>query len=378
MKAYIVHLFTVCGGGERVSLEIASVLHSLGFDVVFVTNTVSGLRKCAELFNLPCEYEVEEVSSLTERILGLTGRFVRYRRLVLILKALEVTSDRKPGDLLVDTASNGSFNVDIAYIHYPVLLGTVQSGAIYWKLYNWLVARKATLSAGKPRLALANSHWTARLVKELYGIEAEVIHPPVDAEYYEYDGRPKEKVIVTISRFTPEKNLHLLPRIALKLPDYDWYLVGTTGSTRSEKTVSNRVLKRVLREVEKWRARNFHVFTDLSRRNLRELLQRANFYIHPPFPEHFGIAVVEAMAAGAIPIVYRDGGAWTDLVSRVSPELGYAEIEEVPSKVRSLESSNKLEEMRKTAVVYSREFSPKAFREKLSKIITDYLEKSRR
>lgn len=329
-KAYIIHLLTVCGGGERVCLEIASVLHSVDFEVVFVTNSGFGLRRCAELFNLPCNYSAIEVSSLLERLLSVTGRFIRYRRLLLVLKALEEILGCGVDGLIIDTSSNGAFGVDIAYIYYPVVLGTAGSQAIHWRIYNWLVARKALRFMGKPKLALANNSWTAKLVRDIYGIEAIVLHPPVDVEYFTYNGRSKEKLVVTISRLTPEKNLHFIPRVASKLPNHEWYLVGTTGSTRAEKRVSNRVLGRILSEKRKWGAENLHILTDLPRKELRELLMRASFYVHPPFSEHFGIAVVEAMASGALPIVYKDGGAWTDVVSALSSSLGYSDVSEIP------------------------------------------------
>ncbi|MEM1843962.1 MAG: hypothetical protein QXD75_05500, partial [Desulfurococcaceae archaeon] len=71
MKAYIVHLFTVCGGGERVSLEIASVLREKGFRVTYVTNSEDSMKKCAKLLQLPGDYEVVEVKSMFEKALAL-------------------------------------------------------------------------------------------------------------------------------------------------------------------------------------------------------------------------------------------------------------------------------------------------------------------
>jgi glycosyltransferase involved in cell wall biosynthesis len=62
--------------------------------------------------------------------------------------------------------------------------------------------------------------------------------------------------------------------------------------------------------------RNFHLETDVSRRII-ELMSQASIYLHPPFAEHFGIAIAEAAAAGLVPVVYRDGGGWTDIASRV-------------------------------------------------------------
>ncbi len=372
MKAYIVHLFTACGGGERVSLEIASVLREKGFRVTYVTNSKDSMKMCAELLQLPGDYEVVEVKSMFERALALTGRFVRYRRLMLLTKAYEKLASMGVDGLTVDTITNTAFNVDISYIHYPAVLSTVKSNMLHWRLYNWLVARKIRGITGNPKLVLTNSSWTAELIKETYGLNAEVLHPPVDVDYYIYDGRVKEKIIVTVSRLTPEKNLHLLPRIASKLPDYEWYLVGSTGEAKLERYFSSRLLGVIENERKKNRASNFHVLTDTPRRELRELLRRAMFYVHPLFPEHFGIAVVEAMSAGAVPIVYRDGGAWVDVVSDISYELGYTELDEVPAIIRKLESDHsKMTALREEAIKKSLEFRREVFQEKFLRVIKE-------
>ena len=37
-----------------------------------------------------------------------------------------------------------------------------------------------------------------------------------------------------------------------------------------------------------------------------------------------------------MPVVYRDGGGWTDIASRIDEELGYTSVEEAAHIVRSL------------------------------------------
>lgn len=367
MKAYLIHLFTVCGGGERVSLEMARVLRDHGFNITYITNTKEGLHRCSEILGLPSNYDVVELTSFTEKAVSITGRFVRLRRLLLVRRAFNYLRGVDDG-LIVDTASNMPSRADISYIHYPAVLSTFDSRGMTWSIYNWVVRWITRDIMGKPRLLLANSTWTARLIRDLFGLESRVLHPPVDVEFYRYDGRKKEKIIVTISRLTPEKNLHELPKIASMLSDYEWFLVGTAGSGM-EKRVSRRVISRIRSEVVKSNTRNFHLLIDLPRRELRDLLQRAMFYVHPRFKEHFGIAIVEAMSAGVIPIVYRDGGAWYDIASLIGEDLGYLSIEDIPRIVRRLEESGIQDDYSKRAVQQAELYSTRVFRERFS----DYL-----
>jgi glycosyltransferase involved in cell wall biosynthesis len=111
---------------------------------------------------------------------------------------------------------------------------------------------------------------------------------------------------------------------------------------------------------------------NVPRDELRKLLSRAKYYLHPPFPEHFGISVVEAMAAGCIPIVYRDGGVWYDIVSRVSDILGYGDINEVPNIIKSLDNNKDLYiTLRSKGIEISKEFNYENFKKNLSKWV-DY------
>ena len=75
-------------------------------------------------------------------------------------------------------------------------------------------------------------------------------------------------------------------------------------------------------------------------------MSQASIYLHPPHAEHFGIAIAEAAAAGLVPVVYKDGGGWTDIASRVDQGLGYTSVDEAAHIIRSLlDDSVRLKEL---------------------------------
>ncbi|MEM1868438.1 MAG: glycosyltransferase [Thermosphaera sp.] len=373
MKAYILHLFSVAGGGERVSLEIARLLKNKGFKVVYLTNSSEALKTVANLLGLPSNYEVVEVNSLLEKLLARTGRFVRLRRLFLMERGFSNLSSTKGEALIVDTSTNYPLNVDVSYIHYPLTLPTTESSSLYFKLYDQVIRALTRGFKGRPKLIVTNSTWTASILKKVFNLEASVIHPPVDVDYFSYDGRKKEKTIITVSRLTPEKNLHLLPELASKLNDYEWYLVGSLGTVKSELDVSMRVYRRVKQEIERHRVKNFHVLLNLPRRELRELLLNSKFYVHPMFPEHFGISIAEAISAGCIPIVYKNGGSWTDIVMPISHGLGYEMVNDVVRIIRSLEENPaNMNRLLTRAVEHSRKFRAEVFRERFIEELAKY------
>ncbi|MEM4888108.1 MAG: glycosyltransferase [Thermosphaera sp.] len=373
MKAYILHLFSVAGGGERVSLEIARLLKNKGFKVVYLTNSSEALKTVANLLGLPSNYEVVEVNSLLEKLLARTGRFVRLRRLFLMERGFSNLSSTKGEALIVDTSTNYPLNVDVSYIHYPLTLPTTESSSLYFKLYDQVIRALTRGFKGRPKLIVTNSTWTASILKKVFNLEASVIHPPVDVDYFSYDGRKKEKTIITVSRLTPEKNLHLLPELASKLNDYEWYLVGSLGTVKSELDVSMRVYRKVKQEIERHRVKNFHVLLNLPRRELRELLLNSKFYVHPMFPEHFGISIAEAISAGCIPVVYKNGGSWTDIVMPISHGLGYEMVNDVVRIIRSLEENPaNMNRLLTRAVEHSRKFRAEVFRERFIEELAKY------
>jgi glycosyltransferase involved in cell wall biosynthesis len=167
----------------------------------------------------------------------------------------------------------------------------------------------------------------------------------------------REKLVVTISRFNAEKRLDRIVDVAARLRDYTFVLIGSTYE------YSSAVLHEIERKAREYRLDNVFVKTDLPRPKVLGYLRDARFYLHPPFPEHFGIAIVEAMAAGLVPIVYRDGGAWTDIVRYIDRRLGYSRVEEVPKIIKHLDADSDLYgELRSRSIRVSKMFSYENFK----------------
>jgi len=158
------------------------------------------------------------------------------------------------------------------------------------------------------------SDFCAKWIKRYWGRDAEVVYPAVHTE----DLKPLEKTksIVSIGRFfdVPGGNnknhlwlIRAFKRLTDYLPDPDEWELHLVGSIQHTK-----YLDKVKAEAD-WRV---HFHHDIDRQELRELLGHASYYWHgagykstaPSGKEHFGIVAVEAMAAGAIPIVHNSGG----------------------------------------------------------------------
>jgi len=189
-----------------------------------------------------------------------------------------------------------------------------------------------------------------------------VVHPPVNIEEFSSIGGDRGKVVLTVSRIGWGKRVAEIPEIARLVPEAEFYLIGATN-------VESGPVMKVLRE----RARglsNFHLETDVPRRRILELMSQASIYLHPPFAEHFGIAIAEAAAAGLVPVVYRDGGGWTDIASRVDQGLGYTGVEDAARIVRSLlNDAGRLKALSAKAREVAKGFSYEAFRARVNEVV---------
>ena len=370
LKIAVVHtFFDEAGGGERLALEMVRALRELGNRTDLYTSHVDERAwgvLTSGLEDPPRPIQLGE--PLLSRALRRTGRFVRLRRLYTITHlAGRVKRVTKDYDLVIETQTNVPVSwTDASYIHFPAIMDYLaaqgRAGGLR-RLYDWLVERevKGLVDASKP--IMTNSTWTAKLVREAYGNpKIYVVHPPVNVnELLQLRGE-REKIVLTVSRLTPEKNLHFIPRIAKAVPEAKFYLVGAYGPSSLEAMFA---IKQEVKGV-----RNFYLEVDVPRKRILELMSRASVYLHPPFAEHFGIAIAEAAAAGLVPVVYRDGGGWTDIVSRIDKGLGYTSVEEAAHIVRSLlNDPGRLKELLVRAREVAEDFSYERFKERVGEVI---------
>ncbi len=370
--AVVHYSFRVAGGAEKLAGSLVKALRESGFDAELVTSKLdSRVYALLGLPELPCRVIPEPLTvrmadSVHKRVrrFGKFMSYFTYRHLCSILESEEL----KGFDLVVETQLNHPLPVDASYIHYPVVLQRPSSTSLLRRFYDGVMERLWSRMRGTPKLILTNSTWTASKIEQTYpGLaEVRVLHPPVDYEFFAAASREdREKLIITVSRLIPSKRVDAILRVAAQLPEYKFALVGSTLGASNEKYVKYLAST----------ASNVEVMPNASRELVRELLGKARFYLHPPYPEHFGIAVAEAAAAGAVPIVLRDGGAWTDIVSKIDRRLGYEDIGEVPRIVRNLEKSPDLEELRERSMRVASTFKYEVFRSNVREVFGELLRK---
>ncbi|KAG6395394.1 hypothetical protein SASPL_146039 [Salvia splendens] len=194
-----------------------------------------------------------------------------------------------------------------------------QCKVIYYKLFSLMYG----IVGSHAHLTMVNSSWTQSHIQKLWGIPDRIkrVYPPCDTSGLQMLAleRSMEPIkIISVAQFRPEK-AHLLQleayAAAVKILDSDLprprlQFVGSCRNEADEKRLQH--LKDRTKELELDSDVEFHKNVTYS--ELVSLLGGAAVGIHSMVDEHFGISVVEYMAAGAIPIAHNSAGPKMDIV----------------------------------------------------------------
>ncbi len=361
------------GGGERVSLTLLLGLLEAGVDARLLTGPSFDAEAVSRILGIEVPRDRVEILDLGRGLLDLAA--ARFRLGVYargLSQALRVSgfleSLLSEREIIVETRLGLPLPADVVYMHYPTAAWRPRGRGPLWLAYRGLVRileRRLGLPWGRgPGVLVTNSRWTAALIYSVHRRLARIVYPPVDLEWVPLT-RGSERLALTVSRFVPSKEVHRLLEARLDSVGYRLHLVGG-----AHKPVERAYLARVEAMARSLAWVSIH--PNAPRQVLVDLLSRARYYVHPPFPEHFGIAVAEAMAAGLVPIVYCDGGAWTDLVKPSGAGACYRDPREIPGLIERLEPLWDEQSERARRYIRSRtDLTPRGFTERMLTIIKE-------
>ena len=137
---------------------------------------------------------------------------------------------------------------------------------------------------------IANSNFTSKRIKKYWGLESDVINPPVDTKRFKYKN-PREEYYMSVNRLVPNKRIDLLIKAFNKL-NLPLIIIGDGPERLKLENMSNKNIK-FLRKI--------------SDKEVENYMSRCRAFVYAGI-EDFGIAPVEAMASGAPVIAFGKGG----------------------------------------------------------------------
>jgi len=280
MKAAIFNPYLdTLGGGERYTLTFARVLVGAGYSV-------------------DLEWKDEGIKKTLEQRFGMN------------FDGINIIPDIKKGDGydLCFWVSDGSIPIMHArrnILHFQVPFHGVKGKSLMNKMKLIRINK-----------IVCNSEFTKNIIDKEFGVDSVVLYPPVDTKSFK--SKRKENIILYVGRFSKilqGKGQETLVSAFKDLFDkgfQEWKLVLAGGT---EVGAGNFVeeLKELAEKypVEIIESPDFITLKNLYG-NAKIFWSASGFGQNenetPEKMEHFGITVVEAMSAGAIPIIFNGGG----------------------------------------------------------------------
>jgi alpha-1,2-mannosyltransferase len=188
---------------------------------------------------------------------------------------------------------------------------------IYYVIFAFLYGLVGSLA----NLVMVNSSWTKNHIQYLWKLSGQVhvVFPPVDTKSLKLlPLADRENMIMSIGQFRPEKDhtlqllsfAKLLENDKMRNLDVKLVLVGSCRGEDDRQLVDQ--LQKLARELNIQDNVEFVLNQPYS--VLKDYLSRASIGIHTMWNEHFGIGVVEMMAAGLVTIAHDSGGPESDII----------------------------------------------------------------
>lgn len=299
-SAVVQDWFFTPGGSERCAVEFAHLL--------------PGATVHTSFFDPAYESVIDPARVQTWPLQRLFGPTQRYRVLLPLYPLWFSSLDLRDRELVLTDSSafayavrTGGQTLHVSYVHTPMryawdldgyLAGSSMGSAAKRAakvLRPWLQRWDLAMSR-RPDVVVANSTAIRERIHRIWGRDSEVIHPPVETSEIALSHRDDGFLLVA-ARLIAYRRIDLAIEAANRL-QRDLVVVGRGPEEARLRAMAGPTVR----------------FAGVvGRAELVDLFQRCHAYVVPG-EEDFGIAPVEAMAAGKPVVAFRAGGAMDTVV----------------------------------------------------------------
>ena len=377
------------GGGERYCLTVAEILLKHNWQVdLFWSGDQDLLTRAQERFSLKLDdlHLVPDVFQIKAQKIDILENRQQIKTLVSQGRLSSPNLVKK----LKKFVKNYHISRDYDLFFYlsdgsvPFLFGKNNLFHIQVPFNLPLSTSQKTLNSLKFKIGkikiICNSRFTQKFTKILFSRPSTILYPPVDVDKFKPD-TDKKNYILSVGRFdnilnAKKQDILISAFRLLCQQNPKWQLILAGGSTQS---LEKNLYLQHLRHISKDLPVKFIVNPPFSQ--LQKLYSVSKLYwhaagywvdedLHPEATEHFGIAVVEAMASGLVPLVVKKGGL-PEIITHNQNGFLWSDTEELIAKTQLLIGHpKKLSKMSQSALIDCQKYSKANFEAQLLRLIT--------
>jgi glycosyltransferase involved in cell wall biosynthesis len=217
-------------------------------------------------------------------------------------------------------------------------------------------------------LTIANSHWSQKVLLDKYGIQSNIIYPPVNEVFLDIPWNQRENGFIALGRISPEKRfeyvIHILSQIRKMGHDIHLHIVGSIEDSKNKVYIES--IKDLSNQHKNW------VFLEgiLSGKDKYDMISKHKFGFSACKNEAFGIAVAEMIKGGCIVFV-PDGGGQIEIINH--DELIYDEADILMKLNAVLSNKAKQEILREHLKIQAKFFCSDKFMSDIKALVKDFL-----
>jgi glycosyltransferase involved in cell wall biosynthesis len=370
-KIAVFYPYFMGGGAETVALWMLQALVDK-YDLTLFTLANINFEKLDSMYgtslsnrNIKIQKLVPDAISSICHFLIANNQELRMMFIHLVLRMLKHKANNYDLVMSAYNAADLGNNIGIHYIHWTQVLE--EGLPIHRKISNF--SEKQLVQ----NVSIANSNWIANRSKEIYGVDAKVVYPPVVMEAQHIPWYEKENTFICSGRIVKAKEPHRVIKI-LKLVreqgfDIKLHLTGGGGGIYGWKY--NNFIHKIVQENSSW----ITLHENLPYQEYIKLVSVCRYGIHFK-REPFGISIAEMVKAGAIPFVKSEGGQ-IEIVGEHNQELFFDTEQEAVNKIVHVLSNVDQQKQLVTSLANQIDlFSTRRFMSEINVIVKDYFDQT--
>lgn len=353
------------GGGCKVAVKMAETLAENGFEVglsafkgypIWSLDSIHGTH-LTKWENKVRTYYLFDVKSKSDdqKIKGLSGLFPLHIGVIpfsiyvkYVIRKFNPRIVVCHDDVPLSTVEMLSERLVLLYVHFSYAtrfklgVGEIEEARgllakrCIKKFLDPLLKRLVLAENSPADLMIANSSLTAKYLKQTWKRDdIAILYPPIDTSFYT-PSCEKENLVVSIGAIMPSKHFgDVIKALSMVRTECKLVIIGHYNDGAYYQKLLKLVKKLELHK-------RVTIMLDASLEQVIDTLSRAKALVHASRVEPFGIAVVEGMAAGCAPIVYKGAtsGPWVDISNMGEFGLGFQTINELAKNIEEVMSDD--------------------------------------